>query len=302
MGFRLANVGGRAALVEGEHYYDLEEISGGHLGADPMAALTSGAVLSELSASLPGRTPTGRLEDVTLDAPVPRPVNCFGVGLNYRKHVEESGLPLPDVPLIFTKFPSCICGPMADVLLRSNYVDYEAELVAVIGLGGKNIRPEDAWNHIAGLCVGQDITDRPLQMNSTLPQFDLGKSLDTFGPIGPLLVSPDLVGYGAPLAMTCEINGEVRQDDNTGDLIFDVPTLVAYLSEFMTLSPGDMIFTGTPGGVGAPTNQYLRDGDVIVTKIEGLGEITNRCVRGPDHPRADFIPALLKSMAPLTGT
>lgn len=302
MAFRLANIAGRAVLVDGEHFHDLEAISNGRLGSDPMQAIADSGQLHDLSASLGDRSPSGRIADVTLDAPVPRPVNSFGIGLNYRKHVEESGMAIPAVPLVFTKFPTCICGPTAEVVLRSDFVDYEAELVVVIGSGGRNIKATRAWDHVAGLCVGQDISDRPLQMTSTPPQFDLGKSLDTFGPIGPMVISPDIVDFARDLSIACEVNGEARQQDSTGDLIFDVPTLVAYLSEFITLMPGDLIFTGTPGGVGATVNKYLRHGDVITTRIEGLGTIENRCVRGPDHSRAAFIPDQLKAIAPLTGT
>jgi len=296
MGFRLANVGGRAALVSGESYYDLEKLSGGALGSDPMAALHALEELSDLSAGLESQTPTGRLEDAQLGPPVPRPKNCFGVGLNYRNHAEEGNMPIPDCPLVFTKFPSCITGPTADVLLRSDYVDYEGELVAVIGRGGKDVAAEDGWDHVAGLCVGQDISDRPVQFTSSPPQFSLGKSFDTYGPIGPVLVSPDALGDPTSLELVTKVNGEVRQKDSTGDLIFDVPNLVSYLSHITTLEPGDVIFTGTPGGVGLAQGKVLRGGDVIETTIEGLGGITNRCVRSSDHPRADFLPEPLKQL------
>jgi len=298
MGFRLANVDGRAALVLGDDYYDLEAVSGGRIASDPMAALAVCDQLSEIAAGLDAQTPTGRLADAKLGPPSPRPANSFGIGLNYRNHAEEGGMPIPDAPLVFAKFPSCIAGPDDDVLLRSDYVDYEGELVAVIGRTAKDVPVEHAWDHVAGLCVGQDISDRPKQFTSAPPQFNLGKSFDTYGPIGPVLISPDELASRDAMELTCEVNGEVRQKDSTGDLIFDVPTLVSYLSGILTLLPGDVIFTGTPGGVGVFQNKLLKDGDVITTTIEGLGTITNRCVRASDHPRADFLP---EQMKPLLG-
>ena len=296
MGFRLANIDGRAALVLGDDYYDLEKASGGKLGSDPMEALAACDQLSEIAAGLSDQTPTGKLADAKLGPPSPRPVNSFGIGLNYRNHAEEGGMAIPEAPLVFAKFPSCIAGPNDDVEMRSDYVDYEGELVAVIGKTAKDVAVEDAWDHVAGLCVGQDISDRPAQFTSAPPQFNLGKSFDTYGPIGPVLISPDELASRDAMELVCEVNGEVRQKDSTGDLIFDVPTLVAYLSGIMTLLPGDVIFTGTPGGVGVFQNKLLKDGDVVTTTIEGLGTITNRCVRTSDHPRADFLPEPMKPL------
>ncbi|HIF95147.1 MAG TPA: FAA hydrolase family protein [Myxococcales bacterium] len=295
MGFRLANTDGRAALVFGDNYYDLEKLSGGKIGSDPMEALAEVDTLGDLSAGLAEQTPTGRLEDVRLGSPSPRPRNCYGIGLNYRNHAEEGGMPIPDAPLVFTKFPSCIVGPDDDVEMRSDYVDYEGELVAVIGRGGKDIAVGDGWKHVAGLCVGQDISDRPAQFAAAPPQFNLGKSFDTYGPMGPILVSPDELPEGGAMELVTKVNDEVRQKDSTGDLIFDVPTLVSYLSHITTLNPGDVIFTGTPGGVGVFGGKLLKDGDVITTSIEGLGTVTNRCVRVADHPRADVVPLPIKN-------
>ncbi len=296
MGFRLANVDGRAALVAGDDYYDLEKASGGRLGPDPMAAIAACDQLAEISAGLASQTPTGRLEGANLGAPAPRPVNSFGVGLNYRNHAEEGGIAIPEAPLVFAKFPSCIAGPTDDIEMRSDYVDYEGELVAVIGKTAKNVSKADAWDYVAGLCVGQDISDRPAQFTSAPPQFNLGKSFDTYGPIGPVLISPDELPDKNAMQLTCEVNGEVRQQDSTGDLIFDVPTLVSYLSGILTLHAGDVIFTGTPGGVGLFQGKLLADGDVVRTTIEGLGTIENRCRRVTDHERAGVVPDQMKAI------
>jgi 2-keto-4-pentenoate hydratase/2-oxohepta-3-ene-1,7-dioic acid hydratase in catechol pathway len=290
MGFRLANIDGRAALVSGENYYDLEKISQGNFSQDPMQALEALSELSALGAQLDNFEASGQLADVELGPPVPNPKNCYAVGLNYRNHAEESNMAMPPVPMVFTKHTSCISGPTADIEMRSDYVDYEAELVAVIGKPGKDIAKETAWQHVAGLCVGQDISDRPMQFSAAPPQFNLGKSFDTFGPIGPVLTSLESLQDYHSMEIQCNVSGEVRQKDNVSDLIFDIPYLIAYLSEIVTLKTGDIIFTGTPAGVGVIDGKYLRDGDMLTTSIEGLGTLRNRCVRIADHSRADIVP------------
>jgi 2-keto-4-pentenoate hydratase/2-oxohepta-3-ene-1,7-dioic acid hydratase in catechol pathway len=279
MGFRLANVNGRAALVSGDHYTDLATHSSGALGPDPMEALARPDLLAELSALLDDASVTGLLADVVLGPPVPRPQKVFGIGLNYQSHADEGGVEPPASPLVFTKFPSCLVGPTADVEIRSDGCDYEGELVVVIGQGGRDITIDDAWNHVVGVTIGQDISDRPAQFAAKPPHFDLGKSFDTFGPIGPVLVSVDELADRDALHMTCSINGDVRQDGNTSDLIFDVPTLVSFLSSITTLVTGDIIFTGTPAGVGMAQGKWLADGDVISTTIDGIGTMTNGVVR-----------------------
>lgn len=277
MGFRLANIDGRAALVAGDCYYDVEELSDGALGADPMAAIAAHRSLHELAGSLGDASPTGAVDHEALGPPVPRPRNCFGIGLNYRSHVAESAMEVPEVPLVFTKFPSCIVGPRSDVELRSETADYEAELVVVIGTPGRDIAAADAWDHVAGVTAGQDVSDRALQFAAKPPHFDLGKSRDTYGPIGPTVVSPDLLRDRNALPITCDVNGERRQDGTTADLIFDVPALIAYISSVATLAAGDIVFTGTPDGVGMAQGLVLKPGDVITTTIEDVGTMTNVC-------------------------
>ena len=281
-------------LVVGDRWVDVETASGGELGSDPLDLLGSPSQLADLSRACSGAPDDrvgGSVDDAVLGAPVPRPPQVFGVGLNYRNHAEEGGMAIPDVPLVFTKFASCISAPDADIELRSDFCDYEGELVVVVGPGGRDIAVEAGWDHVAGLCVGQDVSDRAVQMAATPPQFSLGKSFATFGPIGPCVVSIDELADPAELRIITAVNGDVRQDDTTADLIFDVPTLVSYLSHIVTLLPGDLIFTGTPGGVGAPQGRFLADGDVVTTTIEGLGTITNRCRRAADHPSASTVPA-----------
>ena len=282
MGFRLANVDGRAALVHGDRYTDLATHSQGAFGTDLMEALTRPDLLSEFTERLDDSSVTGLLADVTLGPPVPRPQKIFGIGLNYAAHVAESGREAPSSPVVFTKFPSCLTGPTGDVEIRGGGCDYEVELVVVIGRGGRDISPDDAWDHVVGVTVGQDISDRPVQFAAKPPHFDLAKSFDSFGPIGPVVVSTDQLAERDALHLSCEINGEVRQDATTADLIFDVPTLISYLSSITTLSTGDLIFTGTPDGVGAAQGKFLADGDIITTTIEGIGTMSNRVVRISD--------------------
>jgi len=277
MTFRLANIIGRAALVEGKSYYDIATISEQTVGPDPMDVIADLDAVRDLASRLDGFEATGLLSSVELGPPVPRPRNSFAVGLNYQSHIDEADADAPEVPLVFTKFPSCIVGPTADIELRCENGDYEAELVVVIGRAGRDISAEEAWDHVAGVTVGQDISDRALQFAAKPPHFDLGKSRDTYGPIGPVLVSPDLLPDRNSMAITCDINGERRQAGSTANLIFDVPTLIAYISSIITLEPGDLIFTGTPEGVGAMQGKFLAVGDVITTTIDGIGTLSNVC-------------------------
>ena len=274
MGFRLGNVDGRAVLVEGDGVFDLERVSEGRLGPDARAAIAGHAVLHEVAAGLAGQQPDRTLADVTLGPPQPDPWQVFAIGLNYRGHAAETGKALPEAPLVFTKFPGCLTGPVATVEMASDTTDYEAELVVVIGDTVRNVAAADAWNVVAGLMIGQDLSDRELQNAGERPQFSLAKSHDGYGPTGPLIVSPDLLDDPDALDVRCFVNGEQRQSDTTHNLIFSVPVLVEYLSRMMTLHAGDLIFTGTPEGVGLATGNYLRSGDVVRTTIAGLGELT----------------------------
>ena len=188
-------------------------------------------------------------------------------------------MPIPASPLTFTKYTSSISGPYDDITLGGNSVDWEVELVAVIGNGGRNIAVADAWNAVAGLGVGQDISDRTLQFATQPPQFSLGKSRQGYSPFGPWLVDAQDLDNRDRLHMSMTLNGENVQDTLTDDLIFDVPAIVSYLSSIVELLPGDVIYTGTPGGVGMSHKppRFLRPGDVIISTIEGIGSTTNRC-------------------------
>jgi 2-keto-4-pentenoate hydratase/2-oxohepta-3-ene-1,7-dioic acid hydratase in catechol pathway len=298
MSYKLANVSGRSVLVNGDDYFDLAKISEGNVSSDPSQVVNSLGAISKLYEQIDQFDASGSLKDVQMGPPVTGSRNCFAVGLNYRNHAEESGMEIPPFPMIFTKHTSCINGPFDNIEMRSDIVDYEAELVVVIGKQGKNISNDEAWNHVAGLTVGQDISDRSVQFHATPPQFNLGKSFDTFGPIGPILVSPDQFEDKSSLNLECSVNGELRQKDNTNDLIFDIPYIISYVSEFITLEPGDLIFTGTPAGVGATQGKLLKDGDILSTTISGIGTIENKCVRISDHANASYIPEFIKGKMP----
>lgn len=280
--FRFANVEGRSALVDADgRWFDASRLSGGVISEDPMGAWLQLDELHLAAAAISDAAPDGYLSDAGVRPPISSPRSVFAVGLNYQSHADETKMTVPNAPLIFAKFPSCLAGPTDPVVLGGSTDDYEAELVVVIGRGGRDIRREDAWAHVGGLTVGQDISDRALQFAAEPAHFDLGKSRDTYGPIGPVVVSTDSFVDPGDHLITCDINGERRQEDRTSNLIFDIPTLISYLSSILSLSPGDLIFTGTPEGVGAASLRFLGDGDVITTTIEGIGTMTNRC-RVPD--------------------
>jgi 2-keto-4-pentenoate hydratase/2-oxohepta-3-ene-1,7-dioic acid hydratase in catechol pathway len=276
--FRLASVEGRAALLDDTHWFDLATLATDPSLSDPMVAIARHADLHAHAGRLAAATPSGILADTVLDVCVPRPRNVFAIGLNYRSHAAESNMALPPSPLTFTKFPSCLVGPTADVVLSGESVDWEVEIVAVIGTGGRHIDRADAWSHVAGLTLGQDISDRTVQLTGAPPQFSLGKSFDTFGPIGPAIVSVDAFDDPDDIELWCDVAGERKQHGRSKDLIFDIPTLVSYLSSICTLSPGDIVFTGTPEGVGMASGRFLREGEVVESGAAGIGTLRNTCV------------------------
>ncbi len=208
----------------------------------------------------------------------------LAIGLNYRKHAEEAGMPIPSEPIFFLKATSSICGPNDDVIIPkgSEKTDYEVELAIVIGTTAKYVSVHDAKKHIAGYCVVNDVSEREYQMERG-GQWTKGKSCDTFCPMGPYLVTADEIQDAGKLQVTTDVNGERRQDSNTADLIFGIEHIVSYCSHFMTLNPGDVIPTGTPSGValGFKPPKFLRAGDRMRIAIEGLGEQNNRLVAYP---------------------
>jgi 2-keto-4-pentenoate hydratase/2-oxohepta-3-ene-1,7-dioic acid hydratase in catechol pathway len=228
------------------------------------------------------RGPAYPLADVTLEAPVDDPQKFLGIGMNYREHAEEArqaGIAIPTSQLWFNKQVSCLNGPYGDIVKPdlSDALDYEIELGVVIGRRCKHVAVEDARSVIAGYLVANDVSVRDwLQKRS--PTFTLGKSFDTHGPIGPWLTTDDEVADPLDLRMTLTVNGAVRQDWRTDDMIYDVYEQIAYLSQVFTLMPGDILATGTPAGIGAPTGDFLKVGDVVRAEIEGLGALENTVV------------------------
>jgi len=267
---------GRAALVIGDQIADVATVSGGRFGPDPMTLYTDWDAFAAFATTITAGT--AQLVEADLTNPVPAPRQVFAIGLNYRSHAEEAGMKVPDVPATFTKFPASLAGPFDDIELAASAVDWEVELVAVIGRRADHVAEVDGWSHVAGLTVGQDISDRELQFAAG-SQFSLGKSRRGYGPLGPWVVTLDEIGDPNDLALGCSVDGETVQDARTGDLIFGVPRLVAALSAVLPLLPGDIIFTGTPAGVGASRQppRFLRPGETVESWIEGIGSIRNRC-------------------------
>jgi 2-keto-4-pentenoate hydratase/2-oxohepta-3-ene-1,7-dioic acid hydratase in catechol pathway len=214
---------------------------------------------------------------------VPSPRQVFAVALNYPEHAAEAELTKPESPLIFTKFQTCLVGAAAEVPLPSAMVDWEVEVVVVIGREARHVAVADAWDHVAGVSVGQDLSARDVQRLGPAPQYSLAKSFPGFGPCGPWVATLDEVERDA-IGLECELNGERVQSGTTAEMIFSVPELIAYLSGICPLLPGDLIFTGTPSGVGARRTppRFLRPGDELVSRVVGVGEIVQRFVAGPE--------------------
>jgi 2-keto-4-pentenoate hydratase/2-oxohepta-3-ene-1,7-dioic acid hydratase in catechol pathway len=275
---RIANVRGRLTLLAGNGAIDVAEASQGRFSSDPQAVYEQWDTFRSWAAGANGGS-AARIDDADLGAPAPHPAQVFGIGLNYAAHAAEAGLPVPDRLPVFTKFPTCLAGPNADVVLPSGAVDWEVELVVIMGRRAYRVGEDAAWAHVAGLAVGQDVSERVVQWAGG-GQFSLGKSFPTFGPFGPALVTPDEIARPDDLAIRCWVNDELMQESRTSDMIFSVSRIIADLSAILPLLPGDVIFTGTPSGIGAGRKppRFLQPGDVVRSEIEGIGRLANRCV------------------------
>lgn len=232
-------------------------------GAELLRALEDGRVIKRA--------------DVVLLAPVPRPGKLICIGLNYRDHAIESKMPIPERPVVFSKFSSSVIGPGEAVVVpsKSEQVDYEAELAVVIGRRAKNVTPEQAYDYVLGYTIVNDVSARDFQFADG--QWQRGKSCDTFAPMGQWIVTTDEIPDPHTLSIKLRLNGQTMQDSNTNQLIFGVPELIAFLSESITLEPGDVIATGTPPGVGFARKPpvFLKSGDVMEVEIEGIGTLTS---------------------------
>lgn len=279
---RIANHAGRAVLVVGDdespHGLDVHEISQGRFGPGPGAVYDDWPAFTEWAA---GQTFDDAepfpLDRHRLGAPSPQPRQVFAIGLNYDEHAAESGFESPtQLPPVFTKYVSSFSGPDTEVVIPAGgSVDWETELVVIVGREASNVDAADGWNHVAGLTAGQDISERVSQLRGPAPQFGLGKSFAGFSPQGPWLVTPDAVPDPDDLELGCTLSGEEMQKGRTRDLIFSVPRLIAGLSATVTLYPGDVIFTGTPAGIGAgrEPKRFIQPGERLDTWISGIGEL-----------------------------
>ena len=283
MPVRVISLDGRLMLLTAAGAVDVNDVSAGRFAADPQAIYERWDEFRAWAATgAAGRATVPLPSADRLGAPVPRPRQVFAVGLNYAEHAEESRLARPEEPLIFTKFASSITGPTTTVVLPAGSVDWEVELVVVVGAGGRDIPPEQAWARVAGVTVGQDISERQRQHAGPAPQFSLAKSHAGFAPTGPAVVTVDELDNPDDLRIGADIDGETVQSGRTSQLIFPVAELVSHLSGVVELYPGDLIFTGTPSGVGAGRTppRFLRPGEVLRSYIEGVGQLVQTFVAG----------------------
>ena len=283
---RIASRLGRSIIVAGNLCVDVENASKGAFShqIDDLYENWQGFLEWARKAA---PAPDQPFELSELDAPVQRPRQVFGIGLNYLDHAAESGVKAPDSATVFTKFPTCLVGPSATIELPSRTVDWEVELVVVIGRTADRVSEADAWNYVAGLTVGQDISERTVQLAGPVPQFSLGKSYRTFGPIGPVLVTPDELERRDDLELQCSVAGRVLQKGRTGQMVFSVSQLIAQISQVCPMLPGDVLFTGTPPGVGMARKpqEFLQPGTTLISEIEGIGRLVNPVVAGGDYPQ-----------------
>ena len=282
------------ALLDDAHLVDVERASGGAAPADMLALLRAGdeamaavrtALEAAASAARAGASASNlifALADVTLEAPVQRPGKVLAIGLNYRDHATEGGQEIPKRPVVFAKMPGCIIGPGQPVHRPavSASVDWEGELCFVIGRRARHVTAADAPRYVAGYMNGNDVSVRDWQFHS--PTWMMGKGFDTHGPIGPWLVTSDEVDAGN-LDVRTYVNDVLKQDSNTKHLIFDIGAIIEYITTAFTLEPGDIVFTGTPAGVGVARKppEFLKAGDVVRVEISGLGVLENPVIEEP---------------------
>lgn len=268
--------GPRAGRLDGDVLLDLNEADPS-LPANVRELLALGADGLKRAAAAKGKSQP--LGDVKLLAPIIDPPKILCVGANYADHAAESGMAIPTEPIIFSKLGTTLCGPNDVVRLPrvAKHVDYEAELVVIIGKTGKNIPLARAMEHVAGYACGHDVSARDWQKGKPGGQWTLGKGFDTFGPLGPFLATPDEVGDPNNLRVQLRLNGQTMQDSNTSQFIFKIDFLIQYISACVTLQPGDLLYTGTPPGVGFARNPpvWLQPGDVAEVEIEKLGVLRN---------------------------
>ena len=275
---RLFNLADRLSTFVDGAVVDVATASDNHFSPEPQRMFEDWQGLAEWGRSANARG-AGEVDLQEVHAPVPRPPQVFAIGLNYQAHAEEGVFSVPEEPTVFTKFPSCIVGPSHAVELPVD-TDWEIELVVAVSRHAHRVSAADAMSFIAGYTIGQDLSDRVLQRKGPAPQWSLGKSRYGYGPTGPWLVTLDEFDDPLDLAIHDTLAGETLQDSRTSLLIFDIPVLIEYLSGLCPLMPGDLIFTGTPEGVGYARKppRFLHPGDVLTSTIEGIGDLVTRFV------------------------
>lgn len=282
---RIANLAGRATIVTDHGLIDVATASNGAFSASldkNVARLeTLHAWFTSTQPGVTNETTADQLYgDPRLGPVVTSPQQIFGIGLNYRHHSDEMKMELPSEPMVFTKFVSSLAGPNDELPVRGETTDFEAELVVVLGKRARDVAQDDALGVVAGYCVGQDYSERTLQRRGATPQYSLAKSYRNFSPVGLWLTTTDEVTVPNNLHISCLVNDVQYQDSTTADMIFSVAKIVSYLSSIVELRPGDLIFTGTPHGVGQGQHPqvFLKPGDRVVTAIARLGQIENVAV------------------------
>jgi 2-keto-4-pentenoate hydratase/2-oxohepta-3-ene-1,7-dioic acid hydratase in catechol pathway len=286
---RLATIqtaaGPRAAVLHGDHYVELHATDSS-LPPSVRELLEAGPTALKAAGQAAQRDKAVRHPAATarLLAPVPDPHKIVCLGLNYRDHAAESGSPIPKDPVLFSKYATALIGHGQNIVLPpvSQEVDYEAELVFVIGKRGRNVRADAAAEYVAGYTIGHDVSARDWQLKKDGKQWMVGKTFDTFAPTGPVLVTADEVPDPQRLGIRLRLNGQTMQDSNTSQMIFNVGATLAYLAQVFTLEPGDLVFTGTPPGVGVARKPpvFLKGGDVVEVEIDGMGVLRNPVVQG----------------------
>ncbi len=278
---RIVNTNGRLGLVVEDGVVDVATASGGKFGPGVQGVYEEWSRFRDWAAEQDGKVEARPLDEAALGAPAPEPRQVFALGMNYLDHAEEAGMGVPSEGMVvFTKFPTSIAGPQADIEVPAGSVDFEAELVVVIARRTYRVAAANAWDHVAGVTVGQDISERESQLRPPTPQFNLAKSFPGFSPLGPCLVTPDELADRDDLEIGCSLNGVQMQRSRTKLLIFPVAEIVARLSAVLPLLPGDVVFTGTPAGIGWARDPkvLIHPGDELVTTIESIGSMQNHFV------------------------
>ena len=275
---RLFNLAGRLSTFVNGAVVDVASASDNRFSSDPQQMFDDWQALAGWGDSITAGGP-GVVDAQQLQAPMPRPPQVFAIGLNYKAHAQEGIFSVPEEPTVFTKWPTCIVGPSHAVELPVD-TDWEIELVVAISRHAHKVGKADAMSYVAGYTVGQDLSDRVLQRKGPAPQWSLGKSRYGYGPTGPWLVTLDEFDNPHDLAIHSSLAGETLQTSRTSMLIFDIPTIIEYISAFCPLLPGDLIFTGTPEGVGYARTppRFLRPGDKLTSSIEGIGDLVTNFV------------------------